>query len=151
MAVKIRLRQQGRTNRKMYRLVAAEDRSPRDGKHLEVIGWYNPHEQAQEKHLHINVEKVQYWLSVGAILTPKAKALIKKAAPNIIKELNERKQKAKEKRAKKRRERRKKVKESTSKKKSPEAQAKKTKGTKETAPKKRARAPRTKKEKIEAK
>ncbi|NGX31047.1 MAG: 30S ribosomal protein S16 [Chlamydiae bacterium] len=136
MAVKIRLRQQGRTNRKTYRLVAAEDRSPRDGKHLEILGWYNPHEEKADKRLSVNTEKIQYWLSVGAILTPKAKALVKEAAPNVIKELNERMQKAKEKQSLKRRQRRKKTK-------APKAAAKPKKTP--PAPKKEAKKPEVKK------
>jgi small subunit ribosomal protein S16 len=42
MALKIRLRQQGRKNRQTYRLVVTDIRNPRDGKYLEMIGWYNP-------------------------------------------------------------------------------------------------------------
>lgn len=45
MALIIRLRQQGKTNRKSYRLVVADSRSPRDGKYLENLGMYDPHEE----------------------------------------------------------------------------------------------------------
>ena len=44
MALKIRLRQQGRNNRPFYRLVVTDARSPRDGKYVEALGWYNPFE-----------------------------------------------------------------------------------------------------------
>ncbi len=44
MALKIRLRQQGRNNRPFYRLVVTDVRSPRDGKYVEMLGWYNPFE-----------------------------------------------------------------------------------------------------------
>ncbi len=48
MVLKIRLRQQGRTNRQTYRLVVTDIRNPRDGKYLEMIGWYNPFSQKEK-------------------------------------------------------------------------------------------------------
>ena len=45
MALKIRLRQQGRKNRPFYRLVLTDSRTPRDGKYVEALGWYNPIEK----------------------------------------------------------------------------------------------------------
>ena len=42
MALKIRLRKQGRNNRASYRVVVADSRSPRDGKYVEKLGWYDP-------------------------------------------------------------------------------------------------------------
>ena len=48
MALKIRLRAQGRNNRETYRLVVADGRSPRDGKYMEMLGWYNPFESVPE-------------------------------------------------------------------------------------------------------
>jgi small subunit ribosomal protein S16 len=77
MALKIRLRQQGRTNRQTYRLVVTDIRNPRDGKYLEMIGWYNP----------FNVERMNYWLGQGAELTPNAEALIARVAPDTMKEI----------------------------------------------------------------
>ena len=51
MALKIRLRQQGRAKRAFYRLVVTDSRAPRDGKYLEAVGWYNPVEVEQEQQL----------------------------------------------------------------------------------------------------
>ncbi len=84
MALKIRLRQQGRTNRITYRLVVADARSPRDGKYIEMLGWYNPHETTPEQSLFIKTDRVQHWLSQGAILTETLESLVKQAAPSLI-------------------------------------------------------------------
>ncbi len=83
MALKIRLRQQGRKNRTSYRLVVADARSPRDGKYVEMLGWYNPVEATAEKSLHIKAERVQHWLSVGAQMTDNARALVCKCTPHL--------------------------------------------------------------------
>ena len=93
MALKIRLRQQGRTNRLCYRLVVTDGRTPRDGRYIESVGWYNPIEQDTDKNLCIREDRIQHWLDHGAILTTKAAALVKKAAPNVIKQLNEKDEK----------------------------------------------------------
>lgn len=89
MALKIRLRQQGRTNQLAYRLVLADSRSPRDGKHIEILGWYQPNQKEEDKLLKIDAEKVDFWLSKGAQLTEKAEALIKRAAPSVIRNYRE--------------------------------------------------------------
>jgi small subunit ribosomal protein S16 len=91
MALKIRLRQQGRTNRAFYRLVVTDSRSPRDGKYVEALGWYNPIEEADDKKLAIKTDRIQHWLSVGAQLTDNAANLIRKSAPSIIQEQIEKK------------------------------------------------------------
>jgi small subunit ribosomal protein S16 len=57
MALKIRLRQQGRNNRPFYRLVVADVRSPRDGKYLEALGWYNPFEAEADRSFSANAER----------------------------------------------------------------------------------------------
>lgn len=85
MALTIRLRQQGRTNRRFYRLVVADARSPRDGKYVECIGWYNPFEEEADKNLKVDVERAKHWLSHGALITEKAEALVSRAAPDIVK------------------------------------------------------------------
>lgn len=84
MALKIRLRQQGRTNRAFYRLVVTDSRSPRDGKYVEALGWYNPIEEADDKKLAIKTDRIQHWISVGAQLTENVENLIRKSAPEII-------------------------------------------------------------------
>jgi small subunit ribosomal protein S16 len=84
MALKIRLRQQGRTNRPFYRLVVTDARSPRDGKYLEALGWYNPAAETDEtKHAFKN-DRIQHWLNVGAQLTENVVHLIRRSAPQVI-------------------------------------------------------------------
>ena len=95
MALKIRLRQQGRRNTLVYRLILSDSRSPRDGKYIELLGWYNPHEEEAEKNLKVEAARVLHWLKLGAVLTEKAEKLVKRAAPEVIQELTKKKQEAK--------------------------------------------------------
>lgn len=85
MALKIRLRQQGRHNRATYRLVVTDGRAPRDGKYVEMLGWYAPFESTPENTLSIKEDRIQHWLDQGAQLTDKAKTLVAKLAPAIVK------------------------------------------------------------------
>lgn len=84
MALKIRLRQQGRNNRPFYRLVLTDVRSPRDGKYIEMLGWYNPFEAEIDKGIFVDAERVQHWLNNGAQLSERAESLVTKVAPAII-------------------------------------------------------------------
>ena len=82
MAVKIRLRQQGRKNRQTFRLVVTDIRNPRDGKYLETLGSYDPH--SAKLNLQLNTERLNYWLSKGAELSPNAERLVNNVAPEVI-------------------------------------------------------------------
>lgn len=84
MALKIRLRKQGRTNRPFFRLVVTDSRTRRDGKFIEAVGWYNPIESVAERHMELKPDRIQHWLDQGAQLTEKAEALVAKAAPAVI-------------------------------------------------------------------
>ncbi|MGX6441971.1 30S ribosomal protein S16 [Neobacillus sp. K501] len=64
MAVKIRLKRMGAKKTPFYRIVAADSRSPRDGRYIEVIGTYNP--VAQPAAIQINEELALKWLQNGA-------------------------------------------------------------------------------------
>ncbi len=85
MALKIRLRQQGRHSRPFYRVVLTDVRSPRDGKYIEALGWYNPFETEQDKMLNVQAERVQYWIGQGAEISESVVSLLKTATPAIIK------------------------------------------------------------------
>ena len=63
--VVLRLKRMGRRHRPFYRLSAMDRRSPRNGRVIEELGWYDPLAN-EDKQLSINVERVDYWLSVGA-------------------------------------------------------------------------------------
>jgi small subunit ribosomal protein S16 len=66
MAVKIRMKRVGRTNRPEFRIVAADARSPRDGSVLENLGFYHPLEKDAAKVLRMDEDRIKHWLSVGA-------------------------------------------------------------------------------------
>ncbi|MEM8876182.1 MAG: 30S ribosomal protein S16 [Planctomycetota bacterium] len=78
MAVKLRLKRMGRTKRPFYRLCAFNDRSPRDGKPIEELGWYNPMLPKGEKRTNLNIERATYWLDTGAIPSETVSSLLKK-------------------------------------------------------------------------
>ncbi len=63
--VKIRLKRFGAKKRPYYRVVVQDSRKPRDGKCIEEIGTYMPIE-AEEKQVSINLDRANYWISVGA-------------------------------------------------------------------------------------
>lgn len=77
MAVKIRLTRMGSHKRPFYRVVVADSRSPRDGRFIEEIGYYNPISEPAE--VKINVEKAQEWLSKGAQPSDTVRTLLKNA------------------------------------------------------------------------
>lgn len=85
MALKIRLRQQGRNNRPFYRVVIADERSPRDGKYVEALGWYNPFESAEDKSLSLNEMRIQHWIDQGAQVSEKVESLLWRKAPTLMK------------------------------------------------------------------
>ena len=77
MAVRIRLRRQGRKKAPTYRIIVADGRSPRDGKFLEILGQYAP--RSGELALQLNVERANYWLDVGAQPSDTVRSLLRKA------------------------------------------------------------------------
>lgn len=78
MSVRIRLKKFGRKHRPFFRLCAMDVRSPRDGRVLEELGYYDPMVPDTDARAVLNGERIKYWLSVGALPTPKAGVLIKK-------------------------------------------------------------------------
>ena len=76
MAVKIRLKRLGSKKNPFYRVVVADERSPRDGRFIEEIGYYNPISNPVE--IKIDAEKAQTWIKNGAQPTDTVKALLKK-------------------------------------------------------------------------
>ena len=80
MAVKIRLKRMGKKKKPFYRIVAADSRSPRDGRFIEEIGTYDPNQEPAE--IHVNEELAQKWLSNGAKPTETVARLFKNAGIN---------------------------------------------------------------------
>ena len=77
MAVKIRLRRMGQKKAPFYRVVVPDSRSPRDGRFIEEIGYYNPMTNPAE--IKIDAEKAKTWLTNGAQPTETVKSLLKKS------------------------------------------------------------------------
>jgi small subunit ribosomal protein S16 len=78
MAVKLRLKRQGRKNHPFYRLNAMDSRSPRDGRVIEQLGYYDPRNKEQGKQFLANHERCKYWLDNGAIPSETVSSLLKK-------------------------------------------------------------------------
>lgn len=77
MSVRLRLQRHGSKKRPFYRLVAADQRSPRDGRYKENLGTYDP--LKSPRIIDLNLERVDYWLSVGAQPSETASSLIARA------------------------------------------------------------------------
>jgi small subunit ribosomal protein S16 len=75
MAVKLRLTRVGSKKNPIYRVVAADSRSPRDGKFIEIVGRYNP--QTEPSTIELDEDKVKDWLSKGAQPTEPVERLLK--------------------------------------------------------------------------
>ena len=79
MAVKLRLTRVGSKKNPIYRVVAADSRSPRDGKFIEIVGRYNP--QTNPSTIDLDEDRVKDWLSKGAQPSETVRRLLK--AKNI--------------------------------------------------------------------
>ena len=76
MSVKIRLKRMGMKKEPFYRIVVTDSRSPRDGRFIEEIGYYNPMTQPAE--IKVDGERAKYWLVSGAQPTDTVRVLLKK-------------------------------------------------------------------------
>ena len=92
------MRRTGCKNHAAYRIVAADERSPRDGKFLEILGWYDT--QIKENNFKLDLARVDYWLSQGAKPSTTVASLIRRAKNPELKAHHARKSaKAEEKKA----------------------------------------------------
>ncbi len=89
MALKIRLARGGSKKRPYYRIVIADIRMPRDGRFIEKVGSWNPMlDKDDENRVTLEIERIKYWMSVGAIPTDRvarfldAAGLMKRVASN---------------------------------------------------------------------
>lgn len=76
MAVSIRLRREGSLNNPYYKIVVADQRSPRDGKFIEIIGNYDPKKAGQNAN--IDLSRAEYWVGKGARPSDTVRSIIKK-------------------------------------------------------------------------
>ena len=86
--VTIRLARGGAKKRPFYHIVATNSRSPRDGRNLERLGYFNPIARGDEHRLFMDIERVDYWVSQGAQPSDRVACLIKeaKAMPTMEKQ-----------------------------------------------------------------
>ena len=84
MAVRIRMKRLGRKHRPFYRICAMDSREKRDGKTIEELGTYDPMVREKSERVKVDLERVDYWLSVGAQPSEKVAILIKKVRTNTF-------------------------------------------------------------------
>lgn len=89
MAVKLRLRRMGKKKQPIYKVVAADSRSPRDGKFLEAVGIYNP--LTNPHTVDLKEDRVNYWLDNGAQPTDTVKSLLSQKGINLKRDIAKRK------------------------------------------------------------
>ena len=77
MATIIRCRRTGANNDPCFRIVATDERAPRDGKYLEGLGWYDP--KKREKNFLLKLDRIEFWLTKGAKISPMVRTLVNKA------------------------------------------------------------------------
>ena len=78
MAVRLRLKRFGRRHRSFFRLNAMDIRSPRNGRVIEELGWYDPNAGESDQQTSLNRERIEYWLSVGAQPSDTVQKLLKR-------------------------------------------------------------------------
>ena len=78
--VVIRLARSGAKKRPFYYLTVADRRRPRDGQYVERVGFFNPGARGQEVRLHVDQERVDYWVGKGAQPSGRVVSLLKDAA-----------------------------------------------------------------------
>ena len=84
MAVRIRMKMLGRKNLRFFRVCAMDIRKNRDARPIEELGTYDPHVKNKADRVKLNLERIDYWVSVGAQPSEKVAALIKKVRTNTF-------------------------------------------------------------------
>jgi small subunit ribosomal protein S16 len=82
MSVRIRLTRKGAKKRPFYRIVATDSEAPRDGRFLEVVGYYDP--LKDPPHVHIDEDKVHKWIQRGAQLSETVRSLLRKKGVSMV-------------------------------------------------------------------
>lgn len=83
MAVRLRLKRLGRKNRAFFRLAAFDSRTRRDGRAIEELGHYDPCVKEEDKKYSLNRERIEYWLSVGALPSETVMSILLKQGISI--------------------------------------------------------------------
>ena len=79
MATRIRLRRVGRKKIPLYRIVVADQESPRDGRFIEIIGTYNPKGTTAAEKVQVDADKARKWMAQGATPSDTVQSLLKQA------------------------------------------------------------------------
>ena len=82
--VVIRMSRHGAKKRPFYRLVVVDSRTKRDGMPIEKVGFFNPIAKSHEEKLRINLNRINYWIGVGARVSDRLKSLIKMEKRKLI-------------------------------------------------------------------
>ncbi|MDR2981620.1 MAG: 30S ribosomal protein S16 [Puniceicoccales bacterium] len=77
--VRIRLQRHGSTHAPVYRVVACESTTRRDGRFVEILGVYSPCAKGKEVELKLNLDRIDHWVSVGAQPSDTVRALVRRA------------------------------------------------------------------------
>jgi small subunit ribosomal protein S16 len=77
MAVKIRLRRTGGKNDESFRVVAIDGRNPRDGRYIEMLGWYDP--KRKGVNFSLKSDRIAYWTGTGAQVSETVVSLLRRA------------------------------------------------------------------------
>ncbi len=78
MAVKLRFNRMGRSHKAFFRLSAVDSRSPRDGRVIEQLGYYDPCELDKDKQFKADLDRCRYWLDQGAVPSETVSSILKK-------------------------------------------------------------------------
>ena len=84
MSVRIRMKMHGRKHRPFFRICVIDRQKARDGLPIEELGTYDPLVQDKAARVKLNMERVDYWLSVGALPSDRVATLIKKIKTNTF-------------------------------------------------------------------
>lgn len=74
----------GRKNFAQWRVVAVDVHRPRDGEFLENLGWYDPHRKDSNANFKLDMERVEHWLSCGAMKSPIVDRLIRRERKKAV-------------------------------------------------------------------
>ena len=75
--VKVRLTRVGANRDNCFRVVACDSRSPRDGRFIEVVGWYDPKQEGDN--FGLKMERIDYWKKNGAVISDTVNSLVRRA------------------------------------------------------------------------
>lgn len=82
--VKIRLTRGGAKKRPFYHIVVTDSRNARDGRFIERIGFFNPIANGQAESQRLSLDRINYWITQGAMVSKRVSTLLKKAKQSVI-------------------------------------------------------------------